>query len=109
MKRYRGTEVVRGGYYWSLSRWEIVPVRAEKGALPGEPSEGYWSLPLPLIPIVVALMAVLLAFFVPAIGFVMVGWAGWAKYLKKKVEATATAAAPPQVAEDGKPGGGERG
>ena len=102
MKRYSGGESVRGGYFWSLSRWEIVPVRGESGALPGEPGERYWSLPLPLIPIAVALMAVLCVFFVPAIGFVMVGWAAWTKLSKKKVEAPAAVA--PEAAEGPKPG-----
>jgi hypothetical protein len=103
MRRYGGGEEVRGGYYWSLSRWEIVPVPGRQGKLPGPPGEPHWSLPLPLIPVVVALMAVLCVFFVPAIGFVMVGWALWAKVVKKKVEATAAAAAQGS-AESGKPG-----
>ena len=84
MKRHAGGEPVSGGYYWSLARWEIVPVREETGALPGPATESYWSLPLPLIPLVVALMAVLCVFYVPAIGFGMVGWALWKKALGRE-------------------------
>jgi len=71
-------------------------VRGESGALPGEPGERYWSLPLPLIPSgradggAVRLLR-------PGIGFVMVGWAAWTKLSKKKVEAPAAVA--PEAAE----------
>ena len=94
MKRYAGGEQVLGGYYWRLSQWEIVPMRAAKAALPGAPAERYLALPLPAVPLVVALMAAANVFFVPAIGFLMVFYALWARVTGK------VPAAPKDVAKE---------
>ncbi|MBI5545524.1 MAG: hypothetical protein HY901_16690 [Deltaproteobacteria bacterium] len=84
MRRQAGGQTVPGGYYWSLSRWEIVLGPGGQGKLPGAAADAYWALPLPAIPLVVSLMAVLSVFFVPAIGFVMVGWAVYRKLAGKR-------------------------
>lgn len=97
MKRYCGGETVRGGYYWSLSRWEIVPVRPDVGPLPGPAVESYWALPLPAIPIVVAIMATVCAFYVPAIGFVMVFKALGAKLAGRRAPASPEKTADPST------------
>lgn len=94
MKRYSGGEKVAGGYYWNLKAWEIVPVRAKVGALPGAPADKYAELPLPAIPIVVVLMASMAMFFTPAIGFVMVFYALWTKLARKGPAASQEAETP---------------
>ncbi|MGC4115938.1 MAG: hypothetical protein QM765_15400 [Myxococcales bacterium] len=83
MKRYSAGEKVSGGYYWNLRRWEIAAVRTRVGALPGTPDDKFVDLPLPAIPIVVVLMASMAMFFTPAIGFVMVFYALYAKLTGK--------------------------
>ncbi|HEY3449530.1 MAG TPA: hypothetical protein VGK67_24470 [Myxococcales bacterium] len=99
MKRYSGGEKVPGGYYWSLAHWEIVPIRARVGALPGSPGDRYAELPLPAIPIVVVLMASMAMFFTPAIGFLMVFYALYAKLTGKAGGAAAKQDAAPGQAE----------
>jgi hypothetical protein len=75
MKRYQGGTTVQGGYYWNLSSWEITPVEGDVGRLPNSTSANFLRLPLPLLFAVVPLMGALFAFFLPALGFVMVAWA----------------------------------
>ncbi len=71
MKRYNGGSAVKGGYYWNLTKWEIVAVRGEAGALEAPASERFLSVPLPLLFVLAPIMGALYAIFLPFIGFAM--------------------------------------
>lgn len=75
MKRYTSGTTVRGGYYWNLNEWEIVTVQGEAGVLEGQPDQHFVAVPLPVVPVLVAVMAGLGVCYVPAIGFVMIAYA----------------------------------
>jgi hypothetical protein len=74
--------------------------RPKVGALAGSPADKYAELPAAGLPIVVVLMASMAMFFTPAIGFVMVFYALYAKLTGKaggEAAPQADPAAPKQV------------
>ncbi|RMF90875.1 MAG: hypothetical protein D6736_06010 [Nitrospinota bacterium] len=70
MTRYHGGERVKAGYYWNISRWEIVTVPPPGGVLPGEHAS-YLRLPLLLVALFAPLIGGLYVIFLPFIGFAM--------------------------------------
>jgi len=88
MKRFQAGEKVKGGYYWRLANWEIVPVKGAEGPLPGQAGEAFWALPLFAIPIAIALTATFFCMlYIPSVGFLWVGRALWAKVVGQKPDA----------------------
>ncbi len=75
MKRIDGGSRVKGGYYWHAQKWEIVPVPGESGQLPGGAQDQYLALPLPMLLVVAPMIGAAYAFFLPAAGFVLAGYA----------------------------------
>jgi hypothetical protein len=71
MERYKTGSKVRGGYYWNISKWDIVAVSGEEGELTGERTDRFVRLPL----LVMATLAVAVSFvfvvFLPLIGFIL--------------------------------------
>lgn len=66
-----GGTTVKAGFYWNLSKWEIVPVSGEGGILPGGAEQRYFRVPVLLMLILAPAMGGLFAFFLPFIGFAL--------------------------------------
>ncbi len=73
MKRNKGGQRVKAGFYWRPARWEIVPVSGAGGILPGEPTEAFRRIPTLGILMLGPAMGALLVVFLPLVGFVLVG------------------------------------
>lgn len=93
MKRIQGGAQVKGGYYWHAQKWEIVPIRGEAGQLPGSAQDQYLALPVPMLLVVAPMIGLAYAFFLPAAGFALAGYA-----LAKKVGLLGSAAVDEAVA-----------
>ncbi len=72
MARYRGSESVKGGLYWSPSQWQIVPLTKAGGVLPGGPETRYIRLPLVMMLLLGPIMGAGLVAFLPFIGFALI-------------------------------------
>jgi hypothetical protein len=81
MTRHHGNDVVKGGFYWSPSRWEIATIPKGGGVLPGEKGVRYIRLPLVLLMLVGPFMGALYVAFLPFIGFALVLGFGGMKLL----------------------------
>jgi hypothetical protein len=119
MERYTTGSKVRGGYYWNVSKWDIVAVSGEQGELTGDGQDRFIRLPLLVMVTLAVAVSFVFVVFLPLIGFVLffhalfVGAVGLGKRL---LSHTATGVAPgwqPGEAhlagrpEDSQPGKGE--
>jgi hypothetical protein len=73
LTRNTGGERVKPGLYWNAREWEAQVVPPEGGVLKGKEDITYVRLPLLFALIVAPLMGAAYAFFLPFIGFAMVG------------------------------------
>ncbi len=77
MTRYHGAQLVKGGFYWNASGWEVLSIPGEGGVLPGTKANRYTRVPLVLVMVVGPLLGALYAILLPFIGFAMfLGLAG---------------------------------
>ena len=77
MIRYAGGSRVKGGLYWGLAEWHILPIPKEGGILPGEAGTRYIRVPLVLMLVLGPIMGALFVIFLPVIGFgLLFGFAG---------------------------------
>lgn len=77
MARLTGGDTVKGGFFWSPTRWRLEVVQAT-GVLPGDASTTYVQIPvLLMIPLALA-MSVAFVIFLPLIGFAVLAESGWA-------------------------------
>lgn len=98
MARYHGSSWVKVGFYWNLSRWELVTIPKGGGVLPGGDNLRYIRVPFPLVLLLGPLMGALYVVFLPFIGFAMVfGFAG-KKLLLFARKALSNLLAEPEVA-----------
>lgn len=72
MKRWVGGTKVGPGFYWRREAWEIVPVSAPGGLLPGGHEERYVRVPALAMLALAPVMGGAFAVFLPFIGFAMV-------------------------------------
>ena len=71
MAHFKGNQLVKGGFYWNASGWEILNIPKEGGVLPGTPETRYARVPLLLIMVAGPLLGALYAILLPFIGFAM--------------------------------------
>lgn len=71
MKRYRGSDWARAGFYWNPTGWEIVAVQKHGGCLPGEPVLRYIRLPIFVVLPLGLILGAFYVIFLPLAGFVM--------------------------------------
>ncbi len=77
MTRYHGKESVKGGLYWSPSRWQMVTIPKEGGVLAGEAEMRYIRVPLLMMLVLGPVMGAAYVMFLPFIGFaLMIGFGG---------------------------------
>lgn len=78
MISYCGGQLVKGGYYWSGFKGEVVAIDGETGNLPGFSGIQYWKVPLPLIIPFGLFLGGAYVLFLPFAGFAMVlGYIGY--------------------------------
>ena len=77
MFNYRGGNRVRSGFYWNLSKWEIVTIGKQGGTLPESEAHRYVKLPALVLLLVAPWMGLVYVMFLPFIGFALFfGFAG---------------------------------
>jgi hypothetical protein len=67
----RGGDMVRGGYYWNMQKWDATFVEGKEGALPGSAKETYRRVPVPLLLLGAPIMGALFVMFLPFIGIAL--------------------------------------
>jgi hypothetical protein len=72
-KKNQGGDAVKFGLYWNQAEWNGHVVPPEGGTLPGPESATYVRVPMLMALFVAPLMGAVYAFFLPFIGFAMVG------------------------------------
>ena len=78
MAGYYGGQSVKGGYYWSGFKGELLAIDGETGILPGSSGTRYRKVPLPLLPPLGLFLGGAYVLFLPFAGFAMVlGYAGF--------------------------------
>jgi hypothetical protein len=71
MATNRGGDLVRGGYYWNLKKWDATFVETPAGELPGNPGEVYRRIPTALMLLAAPIMGALFVIFLPFIGIAL--------------------------------------
>jgi hypothetical protein len=71
MATNRGGDLVKGGYYWHLEKWDATFVEAPAGELPGGPGEVYRRIPTALMLLAAPIMGALFVIFLPFIGIAL--------------------------------------
>ncbi len=91
MKRYRGTETVEPGLYFSIRQLSFKSME-ERGPLPGRAEDVYHCVPTLALLVVGPILGLAFVVFLPFIGFAMVGWLLAEKAAGVAAEATRAAA-----------------
>jgi hypothetical protein len=73
MTTYNGNSQVKSGYYFSFSTLGVEVIGEEGGRLPGAASTRYFSIPFPLLFVVVPVVGLTFLMFLPFIGFALLG------------------------------------
>jgi hypothetical protein len=74
MTKFESNAAVKSGYYFNPVTLSIVPVERDGGRLPNE--KGHWFfVPTFLALALVPLLGAMFAFFLPALGFILLGQA----------------------------------
>jgi hypothetical protein len=63
---------VKGGFYFSRDKWDIVTVSGKEGVLPGAAGQRYSRLPVLAVLFLAPLLGGLFVVFLPFIGFALV-------------------------------------
>jgi hypothetical protein len=72
----KGGTQVKTGFYWSPKAWEMAMIPAGGGMLPGSPEHEFLRVPTLLFLALAPIMGACYVFFLPFVGFVLVGnWA----------------------------------
>ena len=100
MKTFNGNTQVKSGYYFSTSTLAVEVIGEEGGRLPGGASTRYYSVPFPLLFLILPVVGLAFLMFLPFIGFALLGVAlakGVAGRLHEGAGALAATVAPPQA------------
>jgi hypothetical protein len=100
MKTYNGNSTVKSGYYFSTSTLAVEVVGEDGGRLPGASTTRYYSVPFPLLFLVIPMVGLAFLMFLPFIGFALLGVAlarGVTGRLHEGAGALAATMAPPQA------------
>lgn len=83
MKRYQGGNEVKGGFYFNTSKKDLVTLEDDFGVLPGNETESYIRVPLPVMLAAGPIVGLIYVIFLPFVAFAMVlevaakkAWAG---------------------------------
>ena len=71
MKQFTGNTNVMGGFYFNQKSWEITVVSGKKGILPGDATQSFVRVPVPVLLVGAPLLGGLYVMFLPFIGFAM--------------------------------------
>jgi hypothetical protein len=71
MFRYKGGELVKGGFYWNQAQWHLENVEGKSGTLPGDDDTRYARVPTLMLFVLAPLMGALFVVFLPFIGFAL--------------------------------------
>jgi hypothetical protein len=66
-----GGTAVRSGYYWNLSKWEVIPVEKDGGQLPGGRGDRFLRVPVLAVLMLLPMLGGLFVVFLPVIGFAL--------------------------------------
>jgi hypothetical protein len=100
MKTYEGNSKVKSGYYFSTSTLAVEVIGEDGGRLPGAAATRYYSVPFPLLFLVIPVVGLAFLMFLPFIGFALLGVAlarGVTGRLHEGAGALAATVAPPQA------------
>jgi hypothetical protein len=76
MAHNQGGSQVKTGFYWSPKAWEMTMVPAGGGTLPGSADHSFVRIPTVLFLLLAPIMGAGYVFFLPFVGFVLLGhWA----------------------------------
>jgi hypothetical protein len=83
MKRYQGGNEVKGGFYFNTSQKDLVTLENDFGMLPGNETDTYIRVPLPVMLAAGPIIGLIYVIFLPFVAFAMVlsvgatkAWAG---------------------------------
>jgi len=71
MTAISGGMQVRGGYYWNMGKWEVIPVARDGEKLPGAHADKFLRIPLVAVFAILPIMGGLFVVFLPFIGFAL--------------------------------------
>jgi hypothetical protein len=100
MMTYNGNSKVKSGYYFSTSTLAVEVIGEDGGRLPGGSTTRYYSVPFPLLFLVIPLVGFAFLMFLPMIGFALLGVAmarGVTGRLHEGAGALAATVAPPHA------------
>jgi hypothetical protein len=100
MTTYNGNSQVKSGYYFSFSTLGVEVIGEEGGRLPGSATTRYFSIPFPLLFVVVPVVGLAFLMFLPFIGFALLGVAMARRVtgrLHEQAGALAATVAPPHA------------
>jgi hypothetical protein len=100
MTTYNGNSQVKSGYYFSFSTLGVEVIGEGGGRLPGAATTRYFSIPFPLLFVVVPVVGLAFLMFLPFIGFALLGSAIVQRvtgHVSKGADALAATVAPPQA------------
>lgn len=76
MKRYQGGDEVKGGFYFNTNQKDLVTVENDLGLLPGDETDIYMRVPLPVMLAVGPIIGLVYVIFLPFVAFAMVMYVG---------------------------------
>jgi hypothetical protein len=100
MKTFNGNTQVQSGYYFSTSTLAVEVIGEGGGRLPGSSTTRYYSVPFPLLFLIIPVVGLTFLMFLPFIGFALLGVAlakGVSGRLHEGAGAFAATVAPPQA------------
>lgn len=104
MRRYQGGNEVKGGFYFNTNRKDLVTLEDDFGVLPGNETDTYIRVPLPVMLVGGPIIGLIYVIFLPFVAFAMVmfvgakkAWAG-ARWFGTWMLQAATASWKPGVA-----------
>jgi hypothetical protein len=100
MTTYNGNSKAKGGYYFSTTTLGVEVIGDEGGTLPGPSTTRYFSVPFPLLFVVVPVVGLAFLMFLPMIGFVLAGNAIVRRatgHVSRGADALAATVAPPHA------------
>jgi len=110
MTTYSGNSKVKSGYYFSTSTLAVEVISEDGGTLPGASATRYFSVPFPLLFMVLPVIGLAFLMFLPFIGFALLGVAmakAVTSRLHERAGAFAATVAPPQATGAAYLGGSE--
>lgn len=102
MFKFKGGDVVKGGFYWNQAKWHLENVEGKFGTLPGEEADRYARVPTLVLFLLAPLMGALFVVFLPFIGFALLAWMLVARALGLFRKAPVRMPQPPEAQDPGK-------